>query len=523
MRTPLLVGALLLFASVAAAQQEGPDAGPDEAVVEPEEVDPASQPPEVAEEPEEPATRTRVSGRLRSEMFFTQSPRMRPVGDGRYAVRSDSVYPFYETIELRADELGHPGFSLHFQGWAGLDLAEIHFDQRFVADPTYLYLQFNDYGLDFRVGRQLLYSGVTRGLHLDGVYASYETPAHLGIEAHGGLVVSPLLGPEWYREQPGQLGYDDFGAGFSDWQREGDYAVGGRAFYRVSGRASAGISVLHVTELNEVDRQLLGADLDVTPVRWLGVGGDAAFDLHASRLQEANLALDVMPLDLFSVSAEYRHADPTLYLSHMSIFSVFSNEAYDSVGGSLHVDPLGWLGLYAGYHHRFYSYMVETSEPAAVDESDRAEVDTGYEASAGIAATYGTGAAGRIVLDYRRLTESRTGLHQVRLGAAVPILIDGLRAVFSAYLDIFDDPVGGLYEDEIDATSGATSTKISQRVGFLGEGGLYYGNGTIEAGGSVTAGATPYAAHEVRGLLKLIYNFEVAFFERVGADQGGEP
>jgi len=496
-----VVGVLLLVSAVALAQQEGADAGA-------EEVDPASDPPEVEEEElEEPAPRTRVSGRLRSEMFFTQQPRMRHIGDGRYAVRSDNVFPFYQTIELRADELGHPGFSLHFQGWAGLDLAEVHFDQRFVADPTYLYLQFRDYGLDFRVGRQMLFSGVTRGLHIDGAYAAYETPIHLGIEAHGGLVVSPYRGPQWYREQPDGLGNDEFGAGFSDWQREGEYAAGGRVFYRVSGKASAGISALHVTELDEVDRQLLGADLDVTPVRWLGVSGDAAFDLHAARLQEANLALDVMPLEVLSVSAEYRHADPTLYLSHMSIFSVFSNEAYDSLGSTVYLDPLGWLGLHAGYHHRFYSYAVETDAVAGT-ESYGSEVDTGYEVAVGAAARYGSRSDGRVVLDYRRLTESEIGIHQLRVGAIVPIVVDGLRAAVSVYFDIFDEPVGPLYDDEVDATSGATS-----QLGFLGEAGLYYGNGTLEAGGSVTAGATPYAAHEVRGLLKLIYNFEVSFFE----------
>jgi hypothetical protein len=505
-RAALLAGALLLFSAVATAQHEEPDAGA-------EEVDPASDPPEVEDEPEEPATRTRVSGRLTSEMFFTQRPRMRHIGDGRYAVRSDNVFPFYETIELRADEIGHPGFSLHFQGWAGLDLAEIHFDQRFVADPTYLYLQFKDRGLDFRVGRQLLFSGVTRGLHLDGAYAAYETEAHLGIEAHGGLVVSPYRGPEWYREQPGDLGYDDFGASFSDLRREGDYAAGGRVFYRVSGRASAGISVLHVTELDEVDRQLLGADLDVTPVRWLGVSGDAAIDLHASALREANLALDVMPLDLLSVSAEYRHADPTLYLSQMSIFSVFSDEEYDSVGGTVYVDPLGWLGLHAGYHHRFYSYIAEAGEPG-VAEDHAPEVDTGYEVVIGAAMSYGARREGRVVVDFRRLTESETGLRQLRIGAVIPLFVKGLRAAASAYLDIFDQPAGDLYGADVDATSGATSTP-EQHIGFLGEAGLYYGNGTLEAGGSVAAGATPYAEHEVRGLLKLIYNFQVSFFEEV--------
>jgi hypothetical protein len=260
-----------------------------------------------------------------------------------------------------------------------------------------------------------------------------------------------------------------------------------------------------VTELDEVDRQLFGADLDVTPVRWLGVTGDLALDLHAARLRSADLAFDVMPVELITVSAEYRHADPSLFLSHMSIFSVFSNEAYDSVGGAVHVEPLGWLGLHAGYHHRFYSHLAERVD-AVGESSYGTEVDTGYEAVVGGAMRYGAGRAGTVVLDYRRLTEGQTGLHQVRAGAVIPLLVEGLRAAVSAYIDIFDDPPGNLLE--VDAVSGAT-----QKMGVLGDAGLFYGNGTIDAGGSFAAGATPYAAHELRGMLKLIYNFEVGFFE----------
>jgi hypothetical protein len=136
-------------------------------------------------------------------------------------------------------------------------------------------------------------------------------------------------------------------------------------------------------------------------------------------------------------------------------------------------------------------------------------VDTGYETFAGAAVSYGARRNGRVVVDYRRLTESETGLHQVRIGAIVPLVVDGLRAAFSTYLDFFDEAPGNLYD--ADAVSGATSS----RFGVLGEAGVFYGNDTLEAGGSVAAGATPYAAHEVRGLLKLIYNFEISFFEEV--------
>jgi len=465
-----------------------------EAAEEEEEVDPASDPPPAPVTKEPNALKTRVSGRLRSEMFLSQRARMRSLGGGRYGVRAVNVFPFYETIELRADEIGHRGLSIHFQGWAGLDLADVHFDQRFVADPTYFYLQFRDYGADIKVGRQQVYTGTARGLHLDGIHVSYESPIHLGIEALGGLVVSPYRGPDWYREQPANIGYDGFGAGFSDWEREGDYAIGGRLFYRLAGKASAGLSILHVTEFNEVDRQLFGIDLDMTPLKWFGATGNATMDLTSTKLQEANLGFDFYPHKAITISTEYRHTDPTLYLSHMSIFSVFSTEEYDSVGGQVQLRPIDALHFHAGYHHHFYSYIEQETGEESVTYDD--EIDMGYELHVGGAVQFGARHDGMVLLNYRRLAEHEQGLNQLRLGAVVPFGPAGLKASANAYLD--------LYDEEINETT----------VGFLGDLGLFYGNGTIDVGGSFAAGLTPYAEQELRGMLKLVYNFDVSFVER---------
>jgi hypothetical protein len=476
----------------------GADAAAEEPAGEPAaegEADPASNPPAVAPLANPNQLRTRLSGRSRSELFLSQRPRMTALGDGRYGLRTVNVFPFYETLELRADEVGHKGLSIHFQGWAGLDLADVYFDQRFVADPTYLYLQFRDYGADFKVGRQQVYTGAARGLHLDGAHLSYETPIHLGIEALGGLVVSPYRGPEWYREQPAALGYDDFGAGLSDWERDGDYAAGGRIFYRVAGKVSAGFSLLHVTELHEIDRQLFGAELDTTPVKWLGVTGNAVMDLPAAKLQEANLGLDFYPHEVISFGVDYRHADPTLYLSQMSIFSVFSTEEYDAVGGELRLAPLGWLGFHAGYHHRFYSW-IEQRQAADGSSEYGAAVDQGYEVVAGGDARFGGEGGGIVRLDYRRLGQEEQGLHQLRLGAAVPVGVPGLKAAASAYLDFYDEGVNGA------------------DTGFLGDVGCFWISGPFDVGGSVAAGVTPFAEQELRGMLRFVYRFDVSFVER---------
>ncbi len=436
---------------------------------------------------------TQLSGWLRSELFLTQRPQMQNLGNGRYGLRALDVYPFYQSIELRADEVYHRGLSVHFQGWAGYDLADIYFDDRFVGEPVYLYLEFRDYGLNGRVGRHMLFAGTTRGLHLDGVHASYESADHVGFEALGGLPVTARRGPEWYREQP-EVDFDDFGAGFSDWERQGEYAAGGRLFYRVPGLISTGVSVLHVTEQEEVDRQLLGTDLDATPLEWAGLTGNLSLDLHQRAVQEAGLALDFYPTDTLSFTTEYRHTDPTLFLSHMSIFSVFSQEAFDSLGGRVEWDALAWLALHLAYHHHIYGYFRDTGEGSTGEY--QAEADSGFELAAGLSATCGEHRDTILLLDYRRLTETDNGLHQIRTGVRVPLLWEGLRAASNLYLDLFDEPVNG------------------DTVGFLGDVGVFYGHGMLEGGGALTAGITPYADHEFRGMLKFGYNFQTQFVER---------
>ncbi len=423
---------------------------------------------------------------------------MRALSGGRYGVRSENVYPFYNTISLRADEVGHPGLSIHFQGWAGLDLADVYFDQRFVADPTYLYLQFRHFGLDARLGRQMIFSGAAQGLRIDGANVSYQTPFYLGFQALGGLVVSPKYGPDWYRGQEGDDWQDWSAGGFSDWEREGefgDYAAGGRLFYRMAGSVSAGLSFVHTTRNKEVDRQVAGADLDVVPADWIAVTGDALLAIPVAALMEANAGVDVFPSDLISFGVSYRHADPTLYISRMSIFSVFSNEKYDAVGGSVRVSPLGWLALHGGYSHHFYRYIQDTDEDADADVSHESALEMGYEVEGGIRATSREFGA-RALLDYRRIRQDLNGVHQLRLGGSIPIAKTDLRAGGNVFFDIYDEELS------------------DQGFGVLGDVSLHWLYEDWTVGGAFTAGITPYAEHELRGLIKASYNFNLSFSER---------
>jgi hypothetical protein len=297
---------------------------------------------------------THFSGSWRSEILMSQRP-MVYLGEGRYAIGKMRVFPFYNTFDMRADNLGVEGLSIHFQGWAGLDLADVFFDQRFVTDLTYMYLQYRGHGFDVKAGRQMVFAGATRGLRIDGVSLTYQSRIHLGVQGLGGLSVPSKWGPDWYG---GQFdGNDrDYGGGTTNWQREGafgDWAAGGRLFYRKVGTLSMGLSILHRSEDNGVAFEEAGADLDITPCAWMAISGNVLLDVLEVGLKEANVGVDIYPTDFLTIGLDYRHADPTLYISHMSIFSVFSDEQFDSVGGSLRVSPIERLDFHGAYHLNF--------------------------------------------------------------------------------------------------------------------------------------------------------------------------
>lgn len=462
-------------------------------------VDPAAKPPKRPSSPQQETVHTTISGRLRSEMYFSQKPRMHYLGNGQYRVEKLTVIPFYEYVELRATEVGHKGLSIHFKGWSGFDIADVYFSNRFVADPTYLYLQFNDYGADIKLGRQQVYTGVFRGLHLDGINAAYQTPLNIGFQGLAGFVVSPKWGPDWYTENysqvPEALNFDDFAGGLSQWDRKSNFATGGRVFYKQGNRISTGISFLNITQHSDNETQLVGGDISLLPTHWLSITGNGAFDVLAKSLQEANLGADFYPTNKVSIGVDYRHANPTLYISHLSIFSVFSTEEYDSVGGSFRIRPIDQLTFRFVYHQNFYSF-IEKRNPDGYPVYDD-QVAYGYDLDAGGTLRFGSRYDHLILFNFRRLKESQQGIVQFRLGSTIPIIAPMLKVSGDFYWDIYDTEIN------------------DQKRAFLGDLGIFYISNKILLGGNFSAGQNPYANSEIKGMVKFEYNFDVTFVRHV--------
>ncbi|HPO09343.1 MAG TPA: hypothetical protein PLZ55_11795, partial [bacterium] len=438
--------------------------------------------------------RTRVSGSLRSEMHLTRSDQVRTVSPGVYARQSLKLFPFYEIIELRADEVGHKGLSFHVQGILALDLGALYFDQRFVADPAYAYVQFQHRGIRLRLGRQMVFSGSTQGLHIDGLLASFQTPIFIGVEALGGLIVSPLQGPDWYANPPADadVDYNSYGRGLTDWSRNGDFAMGARLFYRVSEKVSAGVSYLHLTRSQEVDHALLGFDLDFSLLDWMALTGRTNLELNVGALRDSSVLLDIRPGRAVCVTLDYQHVNPVLFLPAMSIFSVFSDEQFNAFGSAVSIDPLEHLSLRAGYR----VMMVGQDVPRAGEWQH--EWGMGHQVDADVSIRFGekehqgTGRFG-----YGRVAREGNVIDQLRIGAFIPFGPASLGCAANGYLEFFQLPVNG------------------KNRGIIADAGMFYSTTLIDTGVSVTMGSTPVSELEMRAMLSFAWNF-ISRFEQAG-------
>lgn len=449
--------------------------------------DPASKAIQSVNELKIPQAQPRISGSVQSYLFLSQRTQMKPLAPGAYARKNLNVFPFYEIMSVRADNLGHPGISVHLQTIAGLDLADVYLDNRFIADPVFAYVQFQHKGLDAKLGRQLIFSGATEGLHIDGIRLSYHSPLYLGLEAFAGLLVSSNQGPDWYQDELTN-DYDTFGRGFTDWEREGDYAVGGRIFYSVSDQTNAGVSLLHLEKHSEVASQLLGADLDMAPAKWISIFGKANIDLTALALRDAGGYIDFYIGSKSNLGVHFRHINPTIYISQTSIFSVFSNEKHNAVGASFAVLPIKRLSLDMSYSQLFFSYY-ETD-----DAQWKPTTQTGHEIEVDASFKFGSiEHFGIARIGAGRIAREQSAVNQIRLGALIPISTTGLKSSANAYIDLYNEPI------------------LNRNFSVLGDVGIFYYTPKIRTGASFRAGYTPYSDTEISGMVTFAYNFLTTF------------
>jgi hypothetical protein len=134
-----------------------------------------------------------------------------------------------------------------------------------------------------------------------------------------------------------------------------DFATGARVYYRFNSQSEVGASYLMLRDGDGFGRQDIGLDARARVLRQLTVSGYAAWSILAARLAEGDLRAIYQPLDKLQVTAGYRRTAPDLFLSQMSIFSVFAADSRDEVGGEASLRPYERLTLTGN------GYWVKTS------------------------------------------------------------------------------------------------------------------------------------------------------------------
>lgn len=198
------------------------------------------------------------------------------------------------------------------------------------ADVELAYVQARilDRRVQLTVGRQIVTGGATRMLQLDGAQVDARLVGKLGLSAYGGVQTQPRFGAT-----------------------RGEAAVGSRLYYRHSFETEVGASIIQLLDGGLVARRDAGVDARWTPLRPLALTASGVWSLvERGQLVNAELAAHWSLLPRLRLTADLRRSSPDLYVPRSSIFSVFSEEQRDLVGGGVSWDALESLGLYGEYH-----------------------------------------------------------------------------------------------------------------------------------------------------------------------------
>jgi hypothetical protein len=370
-----------------------------------------------------------------------------------------TVQPFLEMVTLRAFDFQNPRIvdaEVVLAGWGELVGGAPRDGKDHLGDLDLAYGEGSILRrrLFVRVGRQFVVPGAASMLHLDGANASLRLYRTIGISGFAGAPVSPRFGND-----------------------NGDFATGTRLFYRHSMETEVGVSYVFMYGHETILRRDLGLDVRVQLLRQLTLMSYLRYAVTERRIVDGNLAFHGQLLPELEIGLAARRMAPDLFIPRYSIFSVFSQETRDEVGGFAFYRPFRFLDLTAD----FYQFHNETGN--------------GYEASGRIAGNLGHRGWRRFGIEGKRLAIPADGF-QTKLGGYVMGRIFGMQrfsgkisAIVDASAFHFDNALNG-YTRSVSA-SGTLGWDISPAwravvTGVISE--------------------TPFATHQIETLAKLIYN-----------------
>jgi hypothetical protein len=393
--------------------------------------------------------------------------------DGRADLRDGVVHtvvPVYELVAVRATGLRAPGIedlSAVISGWGAVELASTEDGKRGLGDLDVAFVEGKllHRRVLVRAGRQLLVSGAGHNLAFDGLSVTAMPWRWVGVTANGGVPVTPRFAAD-----------------------RGDALVSGRAFVRPAFGTEAGVSFLQVLDDGQIARRDVAVDARVVPrAAWpVWLSGFALVSLPDRRLGEGYVSASGQVSRGFEITGEYRRTAPDIFLPRNSIFSVFSQESHDEVGGFVYLRLLPRLRLQGDYH--------------VIVDGD----GTGQDAIAKLTGTLAEGRA-TLGLESRRLdlpsatsvagytTSAASGYTSARAFSALRVA-PAVLATAEAAIYFFDGEVNGERRSYTGAATVAWDFRPGWRAVLTGVGSL-----------------TPFAERSFEGIARLVYQLRTDF------------
>ncbi len=248
---------------------------------------------------------------------------------------------FSEYMDLELYNLYENRVSFHVSGWFRANM--INFDEdrredeREKDELTYAYIKYKpvaDKSLYFRLGRQYIFGGVASE-HLDGIATGMDFTEYNGISLYGGFPVET----------------EDDGRG-------ADYLYGGRIFQRIDRKAELGVSYLKEVNRGSSFREEAGVDIWLMPTGYFEIQAQSFYNSLENAWIEHTCTVRSDALDTIVLTAFFSYIDyeGTFYGETTSAFSDLlmpddedSVRAGGSVEKSLFNDRLTVLFDYTNY------------------------------------------------------------------------------------------------------------------------------------------------------------------------------
>ncbi len=369
---------------------------------------------------------------------------------------STRLMPLYEYLNFNADDLGSKNLSFHFGGWYRYDLKNESFGTKSTGDLQYAYLGYRaDTANAFlNLGRVAVNQGVAFE-QVDGASAGTDFKYGFGISAFGGV--------------PVETSFDT---------RTGDSVYGGRISQGASGIYSIGVSYLRERNDRTDFRKEEGLDLWFRPLDKVVLLGTTLYNANTSAVARNAYNLILGPFSVLTLRTEFtqiRYKDfftsPTISAFQLQPGGpVDPNEKLTALGEEASL-AFGALVLSADY--KKYRYLIE-----------------------GDADYYGGG------LIYTGPSGAGAGAAAHRMDGQT----DKLRYYeYRAYAyknfektNLVVDLITVTYDTGINSVKNAYSASLA---------GGYMLTPALKVGADLEYAKNPFFDKDVRGLVKLVYNF----------------